>query len=872
MSSSPRRYRAFISYSRKNKAVAKRLHRALETYRLPKGIKANVGADRRLGRFFRDDDEMGASQSLSAALKGALDDAQALIVLCSPASARSVWVDAEVRHFKSRQSGRVYAVVIDGEPNASRPERECFAPALKFKIGTDGLPTGERDEPRAPDLRSDGMASVRAQLAAGLLGLPFDDLWQRDRRRTRRWRAAWATAAVVMAAVLGTAGIGWRGAQRATRLQAAAQAVAEARIAVADGRTVEALKVLTPHLQSADTRPLVEAPLRAMLAWMQDPRAAMRPGSLQPMRLRDATVLVDPGRGAYDISDVGLQLRRLIRSKDGHRIIAIGDQRVVLIDAQSGARLAALENRETKWLGHAFEAPSGLIVVTGGIFGPTNGSVWPFMLAVSADGKSVQAHQVDAHMFWGSAVGVDRGCDTLQVASQEADGRWRIERRTLGAQGLPKPVVVETVRLVGEADAAAVARLAQDGPAAVIRTVFMGESAANPFTGKACSLLGADEGERGGGTGRAQVAVIDVGSSIEPSSHWTDPAPAPPKAAALPAFKECTEAKPCAVVGGNSDEHYARETPPGSPDDSAGWLPQPRWAAPGTSVPPVFFEHLVFNSGHQLAVCRPSTAGTACLVQRAQGEDQSAIPMLRSVDGRFLYWPFGGTVFDLVELRQLTPLRGIPMPLAEHHDFEFDRNGLTVAVEARLVTYLPDAQSGEWRRQDDERASARYGVLESAEGGASLLSLASLGDRQYLAVRSDGVLARLDARQGSEVWRAAASGLGKLAAVHLDPKRGYALLMGDRAWRVFRVSDGFPVSGLLLPPAAAGDAAMLAQCRIDGALNADGSFVSRCAEQARLWRPGQARDVDLLAAGDSWTCAADPGSSALETIRRCYAK
>lgn len=326
------------------------------------------------------------------------------------------------------------------------------------------------------------------------------------------------------------------------------------------------------------------------------------------------------------------------------------------------------------------------------------------------------------------------------------------------------------------------------------------------------------------------------------------------------------------MVGDDAGEPYVRETLTGSPNDRSGWLPAPRWAASEAGVPPVFFEHLVFNSGHQLAVCRPSNAGTACLVQRARGEDQSAVPMSRSTDGRFLYWPFGGTVFDLVELRQLTPLRGIPMPLAEHHDFEFGRNGLTVAVEARLVTYLPDAQSGEWRRQDDERASARYGVLESAASGASLLALASLGDRQYLAVRSDGVLARLDARQGSEVWRAAASGLGKIASVHLDPQRGYALLIGDRAWRVFRVSDGFPVSGLLVPPAAVGDAATLAQCRIEGPLNADGSFVSRCAEQARLWRPGQAGDTDLLTAGDTWTCAADPGSSALETIRRCYAK
>src|SRR5215472_16352780 len=106
------RYRGFISYSQRDKPIASRLHRALETYRIPTGIDAPVGASRSLGRFFRDDDEMGASQSLGAALEGALDDAENLIVVCSPSAARSKWVDAEVRRFKRRGSARVYAVIV----------------------------------------------------------------------------------------------------------------------------------------------------------------------------------------------------------------------------------------------------------------------------------------------------------------------------------------------------------------------------------------------------------------------------------------------------------------------------------------------------------------------------------------------------------------------------------------------------------------------------------------------------------------------------------------------------------------------------------------------------------------------------------------
>ena len=79
MSEQRLRYRAFISYSQKDKKQTKRIHRALEKYRVPKGIDVEcLGRKRQLGRFFRDDDELGASSDLGAALKGAIEDAERL--------------------------------------------------------------------------------------------------------------------------------------------------------------------------------------------------------------------------------------------------------------------------------------------------------------------------------------------------------------------------------------------------------------------------------------------------------------------------------------------------------------------------------------------------------------------------------------------------------------------------------------------------------------------------------------------------------------------------------------------------------------------------------------------------------------------------
>ena len=184
------RYRGFISYSQKDKRFAKRLHRALERFRLPGG--------KRLGRFFRDDDELGGSSSLGAALQGAIQDSEDLIVIASPNSAGSKWVNEEVIHFKrlADPGKQVFAVVVDGTPNANEAVLECFVPALRSRVSPDGQLTGEPDEPLAPDARKEPFNRLVTKLVAGLEDIPFDLLWQRQKRQARA-RFAVATAVIV---------------------------------------------------------------------------------------------------------------------------------------------------------------------------------------------------------------------------------------------------------------------------------------------------------------------------------------------------------------------------------------------------------------------------------------------------------------------------------------------------------------------------------------------------------------------------------------------------------------------------------------------------------------------------------------------------
>lgn len=198
-----KRYRAFISYSRKDEVWARRIHAALEAYRAPRGIGAHVDhKTRRLGRIFRDDDEMPAAQSLSATIESALAQAETLIVICSPHSAQSAWVDTEVRRFRTDPKARVLAVIVGGTPNATIPEDECFCPGLRWRVASDGRLTNILDEPLAPDIRREGMERVIARLAAGILGVNFDLLWRRHARRAGRQRISLAAVAVTVACVV----------------------------------------------------------------------------------------------------------------------------------------------------------------------------------------------------------------------------------------------------------------------------------------------------------------------------------------------------------------------------------------------------------------------------------------------------------------------------------------------------------------------------------------------------------------------------------------------------------------------------------------------------------------------------------------------
>ncbi len=91
-SPSPKRYVAFISYSHRDRKWAEWLHRAIETYRVPRGIVRTVDAggagSTALRPVFLDRAELPSSADLAASVREALDESAFLIVVCSPHAAK----------------------------------------------------------------------------------------------------------------------------------------------------------------------------------------------------------------------------------------------------------------------------------------------------------------------------------------------------------------------------------------------------------------------------------------------------------------------------------------------------------------------------------------------------------------------------------------------------------------------------------------------------------------------------------------------------------------------------------------------------------------------------------------------------------------
>lgn len=174
-------YKAFISYSHSDNSAQGRkwadwLHHSLETYQIPAelvGQKNQHGEEipAQIYPVFQDEKELSANADLAGSLQAALDSSEFLIYLSSPRSARSVYVQEEIKHFKKTgKSKRIIALILRGEPEygGKESEQQCFPDALRHGVDADGNILYEQHEEalaadvRIPHSAEEGFTSVEA--------------------------------------------------------------------------------------------------------------------------------------------------------------------------------------------------------------------------------------------------------------------------------------------------------------------------------------------------------------------------------------------------------------------------------------------------------------------------------------------------------------------------------------------------------------------------------------------------------------------------------------------------------------------------------------------------------------------------------------
>lgn len=192
------RYDAFISYrhSDLDMYIARKIHKGLETFKVPRPVAQKSGK-KSIKRVFRDQEELPIGSDLGDNIEGALGESEFLLVICSPRTPESYWVQKEIETF-IRMHGRehVLAILIEGEPAQSFPQQ--------ILVDEEGNPV----EPLAADVRGSSKKEIDQKfktelmrLAAPILHCSYDDL--RQRHRERRMKKMMSVAAGV--AVLGLA-------------------------------------------------------------------------------------------------------------------------------------------------------------------------------------------------------------------------------------------------------------------------------------------------------------------------------------------------------------------------------------------------------------------------------------------------------------------------------------------------------------------------------------------------------------------------------------------------------------------------------------------------------------------------------------------
>lgn len=182
------KYYAFISYDGKDIKWANRLQKKLENYKLPSFIrKKEKNVPKQIRPIFRDKTDL-LPGILPENIQEALSESKFLILVCSPNSAKQKPNDesrfgGEIRYFEFLgRKKNIIPFIIKGIPNSNDEKTECYHYELKKDEEYNGKDIHERGQ----GCKFNKRERAYLFLIARILGLKFDTLYRRHKRRKRK--------------------------------------------------------------------------------------------------------------------------------------------------------------------------------------------------------------------------------------------------------------------------------------------------------------------------------------------------------------------------------------------------------------------------------------------------------------------------------------------------------------------------------------------------------------------------------------------------------------------------------------------------------------------------------------------------------------
>lgn len=349
-------YDGFISYSHAADGdLAPALQKGL-------GRLAKSWNRRRALRVFRDETGLSTNPHLWSAIETALDDSTWFVLLASPDSARSEWVNRELAHWlATKSSDRILPVVTDGtwtwDPTARDFTEDSTAvpAALRGALGDEARHLDmrwARTETQL-DLRNSRFRSAVADLAAPMHGIAKDELEGEDIRQHRRTRRlvratiAGLSLLLVLAVVFAGVAVSQRArADRQATLSDAHRLAAQALDGAHDGIMQSALLAIEGHRLRDDinTRSSLvsiaqqAAPIKRVVHGVWQAAAIAPNGGIVAVAHAHHVSIITLRTGMIrTLTESAVDLGAMAFSPDG-RMLALGGRDIRFVDVKSGVQ------------------------------------------------------------------------------------------------------------------------------------------------------------------------------------------------------------------------------------------------------------------------------------------------------------------------------------------------------------------------------------------------------------------------------------------------------------------------------------------------------------------------------------------------------